>query len=174
MSLADELAKLEELRRSGALTDTEFAQAKAKLLAGEAAPANGAVADKLGEQLAEVRYQNELERIDREWQIEREKYMVTGRYGRRYVPTPVMGRATAAIGGLFGVLWTIMAVSITSGAPDDGPFAIAKVIFPLFGVLFTGAAIGYGVYVASQAEAYNQVFAAYQARRAAVKPEDFR
>lgn len=32
MSLADELARLEELRRGGALTDDEFARAKATLL----------------------------------------------------------------------------------------------------------------------------------------------
>ena len=44
MSLADELAKLEDLRRTGALTDTEFAQAKAKLLAGGAPAASDAVA----------------------------------------------------------------------------------------------------------------------------------
>lgn len=33
MSIADELQKLEELRRSGSLTKEEFSQAKAKLLA---------------------------------------------------------------------------------------------------------------------------------------------
>src|SRR5687768_12151 len=99
MSLADELAKLEELRRTGALTETEFAQAKAKLLAADAPPARDAVVEKLGEQLAETRYQNELARIDREWQIEREKYMLTGKYGRRYIPTVGMGLVVAIIIG---------------------------------------------------------------------------
>jgi Short C-terminal domain len=173
MSLADDLAKLEELRRSGTLTDTEFTQAKAKLLAGEA-PASDAVADRLGEQLAEVRYQNELARIDREWEIEREKYMLTGRYGRRYLPTPGMGKATAAFGGIFGLFWTIMAFGILSGAPDEGAFSMVKVFFPLFGLVFTIGAIAYGVYMIKRAEAYNQAFAAYQRRRAAVMPEDFR
>ena len=56
MSLADELAKLEDLRRTGALTDAEFARAKAKLLAGDAAPATDAVAENLAAQLAETRY----------------------------------------------------------------------------------------------------------------------
>ena len=34
MSLVDELAKLDELRRSGALSDAEFTKAKAALLSG--------------------------------------------------------------------------------------------------------------------------------------------
>lgn len=35
MTLAEELSKLEELHQRGSLTDTEFAQAKARLLRGE-------------------------------------------------------------------------------------------------------------------------------------------
>lgn len=38
MSIAEELTRLEELRQRGTLSDSEFAQAKAKLLAGETAP----------------------------------------------------------------------------------------------------------------------------------------
>jgi uncharacterized protein len=38
MSMADEIQKLEELRKSGALTDEEFNKAKAALLAGGGAP----------------------------------------------------------------------------------------------------------------------------------------
>jgi len=37
MSLSDDLARLHELHRAGGLTDEEFAQAKARVLAGEAA-----------------------------------------------------------------------------------------------------------------------------------------
>jgi phage shock protein PspC (stress-responsive transcriptional regulator) len=38
MSLSDELAKLEELHQRGALSDDEYARAKARVLAGEPAP----------------------------------------------------------------------------------------------------------------------------------------
>src|SRR4051794_35230267 len=109
MSLVDELTKLEELRRSGALTDAEFAQAKAALLAGASAPA---AADRpLQEHLAEVKRQNELAEIDRAWQIERQQYLITDRYGRGQVPTPAMGVLTAVLGGMFGLFWTVMAAS---------------------------------------------------------------
>ncbi len=174
MSLADDLTKLEELRRTGALTETEFAKAKAKLLAGDAPPAGDAVVEKLGEQLAETRYQNELARLDREWQIEREKYMVADRYGRRHVPTTGASLAGGIFIGVFGVFWTIMAFGITSGIPDEMPFSLMRVFFPLFGIAFTcfGVYMGYDAY--GKAEAYNKVLAAYQKRRAAVKRADFR
>jgi len=43
MSLADELAKLDELRQRGAISDDEFARAKARLLGGSEIPAVDAV-----------------------------------------------------------------------------------------------------------------------------------
>jgi hypothetical protein len=165
MSIADELSKLEELRRSGALSETEFAQAKAALLRGAPAAAEPQLGQHLADQLAEVRHQNDLAQIDREWEIERQQYFISDRYGRRQVPTAGMGIGMAVIGGVFGLFWTIMAFSITGGAPDAGPFAIAKVIFPLFGIVFIGAAIGYGIYCYSRAQQYQQAYEAYRARR---------
>ena len=166
MSLADDLIKLEDLRRNGSLTEMEFAQAKATLLSGSPAEPAQPLADHLADQLAEVRHQNELSQIDREWQIEREQYLIPDRYGRRHVPTAGFGIVGAVVGGVFGVFWTVMAFAITSGGPDVGPFSIAKVFVPLFGVVFTVAAIGYGLYAASKAQQYQTAFQAYQQRRA--------
>jgi hypothetical protein len=168
MSFVDELQKLEELRRSGSLSDAEFAQAKAALLAGSAAPAHKELEADLSEQLAETRHQNELARLDREWEIERQKYYITDRYGRRQLPSSGMGIAVAIGGAIFGALWTIMAISITGSAPDAGPFGVAKVVFPLFGVVFIIGAIVYGIYCYSRAQEYEKAFAAYQARRRAI------
>ena len=170
MSIADELTKLEELRRSGALSDQEFAQAKARLLNAPAAPEQQ-FGRHLSEQLSEVKYQNELTRIDREWEMERQQYMVRDRYGARYVPTAGLGVATMIIGGLFGGLWTVMAVAITGDAPDVGGFTIAKVIFPLFGVLFIAVGIGWGLYAVNKAQQYQRAYEAYKARRDTVRRE---
>jgi hypothetical protein len=173
MGLADELQKLEDLRRRGTLSDAEFAQAKAALLAGGAAPGEHPLGEYLSDQLAEIRYQNELARLDREWEIERQQYLVVDRYGRRHVPTAGMGIGSAVVGGVFGVIWTVMAVAITSEAPDFGPFAIAQVIFPLFGMVFIVAAVGWGVHCYSRAQKYDAAFRAYRARRRQVAPEQF-
>ncbi len=174
MSLADDLQKLEELHRNGSLNAAEFAQAKAALLTGSQAPTDGQLGQHLSEQLADVRYQNELAQLDRAWQIEQQRYLIADRYGRRLVPTPGMGIGGAVIGGVFGVFWTIMAFAITGSAPDVGPFSVAKVIFPLIGVLFTGAAIGYGIYCYNRAQQYQRAFQAYQTRREAVRSNQFR
>jgi hypothetical protein len=171
MGLADELQKLEQLHRSGSLTDAEFSQAKAALLANPSAPADETLGQHLSDQLAEVRHQNELARHDREWEIEKQQYLVAGRYGRRYVPTAGMGIGTAVAGGVFGLIWTVMAIAITSRAPDVMPFAISKVVFPLFGVVFIAAAIGWGFYCFSRAKKYEQAFRAYQSRRDNVRSD---
>src|SRR5437868_159166 len=129
MSIADELGKLEELRRSGALTDEEFARAKARVLAGDAVPRPED--DTLRDHLAELKRENEVARLDREWQIERERYQMTGRSGYRYTPS----KASSVFMGLaivgFGIIWTMTAFTMAHGFPD-GPAAL----FPLAGVLF--------------------------------------
>ncbi len=172
MGIADELSKLEDLRRRGVLNEAEFQQAKAAVLAGGAAPAGEpSTAEHLSEQLAEVRYQNELARIDREWEIEREQYMITGRNGQRQIPTPGMSLVMAFVVGIFGIGWTIMAFSITSGAPKESGFEAFSCIFPLFGVLFTCVGIGVGINAYTKAQKYQEALAAYQQRRRQVRPE---
>jgi hypothetical protein len=74
-NLEDELGKLRELLRAGALTDREFQQAKATLLQGDV-PADCSLGSVTEEQLAQIRLAVELERIDREWQAEQERYYV--------------------------------------------------------------------------------------------------
>ena len=177
MSIADELTKLEELRRSGALSESEFARAKTAILSGSgAAPSDASLGHHMSEQLAEVKYQNELAQIDREWQIERERYLITNNYGRGTVPTAGMGITMALVGGVGGLIWTIFAFSLTHSKPDGmpdgfGPPPIIGIIFPLFGVLFMGVGIGYGIYCYSRAGRYQQAFERYQARRRDIRPE---
>jgi hypothetical protein len=174
MGLADELQKLDQLRRDGVLSDAEFAQAKARLLAGEAAPADPSLGQHLADQLAEVRYQNELARIDREWEMERERYLIRGRYGRRDVPTTAMAVGIGLVSGIGGLLWLVMAVAITGSAPDVGPFLIAKYVFPLFGVAFIIGGIAWAFHVYSQAQKYQAAYKTHQDRKASVMAEQFR
>jgi hypothetical protein len=164
MSLADELAKLEALRRSGALTEAEFAKAKAAILhTPSATPAETT----LGQHMADIKQEHELARIDREWEIERQQYLIVDRFGRRQIPTASMGIGMAVIGGVGGVLWTMFASSFTAGFPDEGPFGGAKSFFPAFGILFIVAAVGFGLHCFYRANRYQRAYLAYQARRAA-------
>ena len=157
MSLADELQKLEELRRNGTISPDEFETAKRKVLEG---PQDGVPA----EHLEEIKAQNELAQLDREWQLEREDYMVAGKYGNKHIP----GKASSLFGGLFivgfGIFWTITAAGMT-GFGGAGVFSL----FPLFGVLFVlfGAGISLNAFV--KAGQYEQAQRRYQQRRQEIR-----
>src|SRR5262245_39381991 len=86
MNIADELRKLQDLHRSGVLTDEEFATAKAAVLAGNTTDDRAGNEPAMHAHLEEIKLQNEVARLDREWELEREQYMVAGKYGYRYIP----------------------------------------------------------------------------------------
>jgi hypothetical protein len=152
MNLSDELRKLQQLRDEGVLNADEFAQAKAAVLARESAETKLQTAD---HRLSELQFQTELARLDREWQMERERYMVSGRYGSKHVPSEgssaLMGIAVVG----FGIFWTIMAASM--GAP---------MFFPLFGVFFIGMGFFQSVNSYTKAGQYKQALKVYEERRA--------
>lgn len=176
MSLADDLTKLDDLRRSGALTEEEFARAKEALLnapAPAAPPSAEPLAEHLSAQLEEVQFQNELAQLDREWEREREKYMVVGKYGQRYMPTT----GGSAIGGFvivgFGVVWTLIASVMAFGANQAfsdhegrlNAFSIIPCAFPVFGLLFITFGIVLSVQSHKKAGEYRQAEQVYRRKR---------
>jgi hypothetical protein len=165
MGIADELEKLEQLRTRGTLTDAEFAQAKNLLLAAPLEGVDPQLGTLLHDQMADVQYQNELARIDREWESQRRQFQIVNRYGAVYMPTVGMGTGMVMFGGILGLLWTYVAFVITSQAPDFEPFQIARIIFPGIGIVFTMTTVGRGIYCCVQALRYQDAFAAYQANR---------
>src|SRR5438045_5577549 len=94
----------------------------------------------MSEDLQTLRQESELERIDREWQIEREQFMQRGRDGSSSVPSN-SGTVVAVIGAVgaivFALFWIAMASSIVgfgfATGFGGGPFNLAA-CFPLFGV----------------------------------------
>jgi hypothetical protein len=120
---------------------------------------SGSALRDMADRLDEITRQNELARIDREWEIEREQYMRFGRSGARHRPTVAMSVATGVIGVLGGAIWTLFALSIM---PPLGAFGY---IFPLFGVLFMAMGAGTAIYNYNLAQRYEQGYEAYQRRR---------
>ena len=108
----------------------------------------------------QIRRQNELEQLDREWMIRRESLMVTGKHGSRHVP----GRAGALIGAVivvvFGIFWIGSAASM--GAPG---------FFPLFGLLVVAVALFAGVAQFMKAGEYERAEQEYQQRREQLQRE---
>lgn len=121
--------------------------------------------EQLSAQVAQLSSHSDLAALDREWELERENYMVSGKNGHRHLPTEL-----GAVGGgimitLFGCFWTAMAFGITSSAPDFGPFSVAKVMFPLFGVIFVLGGIGSSVWSFRKAGDFREAQRRYERRR---------
>lgn len=161
MELADELLKLSQLHRQGALSDSEYEQAKAAVLGRHSAKATQP--DDIQNQLEEITRQQEAARIDREWEREREGYLMTGRagggkygggYSYQYVPTVGGAIWTGLVAVFGGVLWMGFVFSSGGGA------------FGLFGLVFLVFGLGFAFYQYTQAVAYEQAEADYKRRRA--------
>jgi hypothetical protein len=151
MTLSEEIQKLDELCRNGTLSPEEFEIAKRRVLGGSQYSAGA-------DHLEEIKFQNELAQVDREWGMERENYMVAGKDGRKYIPSKV----GSVFGGVlivgFGIFWTSMTISIFSGA---GVFSF----FPLFGVLFILFGAGTSIWDFVKAGQYEEAQERYQRRR---------
>ena len=123
MSIADDIARLQEMHESGALTDAEFVAPKARLLAADS-PASAPSQDAgLQRDVRRLGIQNQILQLDQDWQAERETLMVRGRYGSRYTPTRSSSLRLAAVVGMASLF---------------------LLVFPAF-VPFTGSTVPFGV-----------------------------
>jgi hypothetical protein len=128
-------------------------------------PASGEAMRQVADHLGAIAAQNELANIDRQWEIERENYMISDRWGRRSVPSAGLSLVGGVVIVVFGIFWTVMAATITGGfAEAGGPRGLAY-IFPLFGVLFIVVGIGVTAYSYTKSRQYQQAYRAYQRRR---------
>jgi Short C-terminal domain len=125
MAISDEIQRLDELRRNGVLSPEEFEIAKRRVL-------DGSDTQSGDNRLEELKAQNDLMQLDREWELERENYMMAGRYGHRYVP----GKISSVVMGLllvgFGIAWTLFAAAMPRFVGSWG----IRELFPVFGVFF--------------------------------------
>jgi hypothetical protein len=110
--------------------------------------------ERMAGNLQVIELQNDLERLDREWESQKEGYMVSGKHGHRYLPSTGGSIFGGVIAIVFGVIWMSFAAGM--GAPFP---------FPLFGLLFIGAAIFGMVNSSSKASAYQSADLEFQQRR---------
>lgn len=119
----------------------------------------------------QLKVEQEIARLDREWMMGREQFMVRGKDGQLDVP----GKTSALIGGAivvaFGIVWTAIATGIAGAVGfginevGGGPLSFLPGLFPCFGVIFI---IG-GIFVAltsyGKAHAFEEHQQAYHAER---------
>lgn len=111
-------------------------------------------ADRLTDEVARLGYENELARIDRDWDRERERLMITDKHGRRYEPSMAGAMIGAVIAGIIGIFATALA----------GPF----------GLVFLGIAVIAGVIGWVKASEFEAAKRRYRRRRAAVSMDSIR
>ncbi len=120
-----------------------------------------ATTESLAEQVTRLTRQQELAVLDREWEIERANYMITNNEtGRSSVPTEGGAMIGGIVATVFGVLWMLFAIGITSGGPSGAS------LFPLFGLLFIGVGIYSAINAGNKAHDYKRALARYKSKRA--------
>lgn len=108
----------------------------------------------IAEDVDAIRLQNDIERLDREWMMERGNLMTRGKDGSLSVPSHAGTVIGSIVGVVFIVFWIGMAINI--GAP---------VFFPAFGVVGLVIVIAQCFGGISKAEQYQRARHRYQRER---------
>jgi hypothetical protein len=167
------------VRRTGTSSYTEVVEKQTDIAAGPRPTSSryfevetAEFKDELVRQNALNRLENQLNRLDINWEREKEQYMLAGRYGHRYIPTAGLSVVGGLAIAIFGTFWTIFAFGITSGftwsldGDHFGPPIIVRIIFPLFGVFFVIFGVWNCMHAYNKALAYERAHRAYQDERA--------
>lgn len=124
--------------------------------------------DEIKQVVTELARQNKVAAIDRQWDREKERFMITDKDGHRHLPSEGGAVAGGVMVVVFGTIWTVGAAAITSGMPFGGVTAV----FPLFGVAFVIFGICISVYSYNKAKEYRSAQRRYYQRRAAAGRDD--
>ncbi len=159
MHLTDELERLQALHDNGTLTNTEFDDAKAKVLADAAPPA--APDPDVQRDLKRLQLQSDLLRLDQDWSTERSKYMTQAKSGPAYVPTIASSIVPA-------LLFTVLAIVFFAGASSvrQQPNSM-----PYMGILCLIMGLVYGIGGILKTNAYNAAYGQYQQKRTALNDQ---
>jgi hypothetical protein len=116
----------------------------------------------IAQDVSALRRHQELEDLDRQWELRRQSLLVHGKYGD-YQPSASRGTFTILAGVIGGLIWmTLTAAGRGAGA------------WPLLGLLFIGAGIGGGIRMLSKATQFEQERQHYQRRRDQIVQSDNR
>jgi hypothetical protein len=114
----------------------------------------------MADRLDHPEQQNDVAQIDREWEMERERYLIRSRSGQRYAPSTGAAVLMGVVSVGFGAFWVFITISIAGSAGG---------LFSLFGLFFIAAAVGLSIYQFSKAQRYRTAYREYQRRRAAAQ-----
>jgi LSD1 subclass zinc finger protein len=122
----------------------------------ETLEAIGQRTEKIADDVETLKLQGELDRLDREWMLEREQYMVRDQHGGRRLPRRAAAGIVTAIVVGFAVLWMFMAQEAAA---------------VLFGLLFIAAAVVVFCINLQKADRYERRLRQYESRRRRILSE---
>ena len=154
MSITEEFTQLQALHDSGTLSDQEFTAAKAKVLTAESPAASEGA---LQEEIQQLKIQNAIIRLDQDWEVEREYYLVRGKDGSRLVPT-VSGTINDLI--LIGIV-SVLLIVLGAALPPVRILVLAGAL--LLAIRLPSIQSNY-----NKATAYEQAEEAYRQQRNAL------
>jgi hypothetical protein len=122
--------------------------------------------ERMNDRLEELSVQNELLRLDQEWQMEQERHMMTSKYGARYRPNAAGAVVMGVVAVVGGLIWMVFTGSMIANSPSGmgGP----PTFLPLFGLLFIAFGVGAAIWQFSKAQAYKEAEETYKRRRRAL------
>jgi hypothetical protein len=109
--------------------------------------------ERIARQLAELRYHQALENIDRDWDRQREKYLVSNKNGARREPSVVGGVLTGVVAAIIGLFFL----------QHLGPWAVLIIV----------AGIAAAIYSVVKAADYQRAERTYRMRRNRISIADF-
>ena len=131
------------------------------------------LSDRMRDHIQRTDQRSAVEDLDRQWNQEREHYMVTSNNGAKHIPTRTESAIAGTVVTVFGAIWTLVALGMAGVfggviAGFGGLFGWIPFLFPAFGVLFIALGIYQSFSAYDKARRYEEAEAAYQKRRQAL------
>ena len=110
--------------------------------------------EQIADDVEKLRLEGELERVDREWMMQKEGFKVHDKNGRSSIPTETGTVIITVFIVIFGIFW--MGLTASMAAPG---------FFPLFGLVFIAIGIFNGKSSLTKAKKYKSGRAQYRRKR---------
>jgi len=161
MSITDEFSKLQDLNESGALTDAEFAEAKAKVLVdGTESVPEASDSGALHREVEQLKIQNEMIRLDQDWEKQRDNLMLVGKGGGRTIPSRERSGMATIIISIMGLL----TLGLSAAVPHAGLLSFCGIGLIIMGIMA-------GISGASRADKYQKASDQYEQCRSELQAQ---
>jgi len=143
------------------LTDAEFSLAKQGMLT-RTGPAEGTADEsRIQLQLNQLQTQAALDREDKLWELERQQYLIWGKYGQRYIPSRALAVLIGVGSGSVGLIFIYFILSLKSlsrinGVAGSGSIWTGNLGNIGFGILMVCLGIGFGLFQYTRAVQYEK------------------